>query len=49
MSEECKKARNTVVTTTIILLTILLFCSSCSSTRCASAPNSWGSSCAAYR
>jgi len=49
MSEECKKARNAVLIPIIVLMGILIFCSSCSSTRCASAPNTWGSNCAAYR
>ena len=32
MSDECKKARNTVLIPTVILLTVLIFMSSCTST-----------------
>jgi hypothetical protein len=42
MSNECKKARNTVTTTIIILVSILLFCSSCARQKCYSKPNEWG-------
>ena len=49
MSNECKQARNAVLIPLIILISVLMFCSSCSSSRCASAPNTWGSNCAAYR
>ena len=49
MSKECKQARNTVVVTVIIVLGLLIFCSSCSTQKCYSKPNSWGSNCAAYR
>jgi len=42
MSEECKKARNTVLIPLIVLLGILMFCSSCSSQKCSLKTNHWG-------
>ena len=49
MGKECKQARNAVLIPLAILVSLLIFCSSCSTTKCYSKPNSWGNSCAAYR
>jgi len=44
-----KKLETNVAELLMILLVVIVLMSSCGSSRCASAPNSWGSNCAAYR
>ena len=51
MGKECKKSRNTVGLAILILVALLLTLQSCSTSRCASAPFTWGAAtnCPAYR